>query len=150
MERAVELWSDPFYWAYPHAMLRTLVLLALLQSVLVSASSQGFCPQLPPSPSHFVPAERGGSVPPMEGAEYLGTLTMFSVISDKGFVCDVKVLDGIDDQIDQRGLTAVRDWQFTPAEKDGRRISVVATFGVNVWRKDDQTLFQQAGKPNPQ
>jgi hypothetical protein len=129
-------------------MLRTIVLLTLFPSLLVSASSKGFCPEMPPSPSRFLPAERGKSVPPKEGAEYLGTLTMFSVISEKGLVCDVKVLRGIDNQIDQRGVAAAGDWQFAPAEKDGRAVPIVATFGVNVWRKDDEMFFQQAGKPN--
>jgi hypothetical protein len=105
---------------------------------------------MPPAPSRFVPAERGQSVPPQDGAEYVGTVTIFSVISDRGFVCDGKVLRGIDGPIDQRALAAARDWQFASAKKDGRAVPAVATFGVNVWRKGDGLFMQPTGKPSPQ
>ncbi len=131
-------------------MPRTLVLVLLLQAVWALGSSKGFCPQMPPAPTHFVPAERGQSVPPQDGAEYVGTITIFSVVSDKGFVCDAKVLRGIDSGIDENALAAARDWQFAPARKDGRAVPAVATFGVNVWRKNDALFFQQTGKPSSQ
>ncbi len=130
-------------------MLLRLLIVLLLQSAWVSAASKGFCPPMPTAPSRFIPAERGQSVPPQDGAEYVGTVTMFPVISDKGFVCDAKVLSGIDSQIDQRALDAARGWQFSPAKKEGHAAPVVATFGVNVWRKDDALFFQQAEKPSP-
>ena len=126
-------------------MIRALLLFVLLQSARAPASDKGSCPLMPPAPSHFVAAERGQSAPPQAGAGYVGTITMFAVISDKGFVCDAKVLNGIDSQIDQRARSAARDWQFSPAERDGRSVPVVATFGVNVWRKDDACFFSRQG-----
>lgn len=125
-----------------------LAFLLLLCSAFASAASKGFCPQMPSTPSHFVPAQRGESVPPQDGAEYVGTITVFSVISDKGFVCDAKVLSEIDSQVDKKAVAAARAWHFTPAEKDVRAVPVVATFGVSVWRKDDEVFFQQAGQPS--
>ena len=107
------------------------------------------CPPMPSPPADFVPAKRGGSVPPKEGAEYGGTVTVLVVISDKGFVCGATVLRGIDSRTDRQALDSVRGWQFSPAKKDGRTVPVVATLGVNVWRADGEVFFQQAGKPNP-
>lgn len=106
-------------------MLRSLLIVLLLQSVWVSAASKGSCPPMPTAPSRFVPAERGQSVPPQDGAEYVGTITMFSVISEKGFVCDVKVLSGIDSPIDQRALAQLAVGGSHPPRRTDMRLPLL-------------------------
>jgi TonB family protein len=69
-----------------------------------------------------------------------------SVISDKGYVCDVQVLRGIDEETDKKAARAVRKWHFEPARKGGHAVPVVVTVEVHYWRKDGE-LVQFPAEP---
>jgi TonB family protein len=55
-----------------------------------------------------------------------GTVTLSAVINSDGRVADVKVLNGIDDQLDAYASAALLRWQFLPALKNGSPIPLQA------------------------
>ena len=55
------------------------------------------------------------------------TITLSVVLCGSGTVTDIRVIKGISDEMDQEAIKAVRQIQFTPAEKDGQKVSRVVT-----------------------
>ncbi len=55
-----------------------------------------------------------------------GTVTLYAVIRNDGSVSDVRVLRGIDDQLDQYARTALAHWHFRPATKNGAAVDLEA------------------------
>ena len=55
-----------------------------------------------------------------------GTVTLYAVIRNDGSVSDVRVLRGVDDQLDQYARTALAHWHFRPATKNGAAIDLEA------------------------
>ena len=55
-----------------------------------------------------------------------GTVTLYAVIRNDGSVSDVRVLRGIDDQLDQYARTALAHWHFRPATKNGAPVDLEA------------------------
>jgi TonB family protein len=55
------------------------------------------------------------------------TITLSAVLCGSGTVTDIRVTKGISDAMDQEAIKAVRQIQFTPAEKDGQKVSRVVT-----------------------
>lgn len=63
-----------------------------------------------------------------------------AVISDRGYVCDVQVIRGIDKEIDQKAFKTAREARFQPAKKDNRPVPVVVRLQVPYWRKDGELI----------
>jgi TonB family protein len=59
-----------------------------------------------------------------------GTVTLYAVIRADGTVGNVRVLNGIDDRLDQYAIQAVAQWHFQPAMKNGSPVDVEATFRI--------------------
>ena len=59
-----------------------------------------------------------------------GTVIVYAVIRADGTVNSVRVLQSVDDRLDQFASEAVSHWQFQPATKDGNPVDVEATFHV--------------------
>ena len=55
-----------------------------------------------------------------------GTVTLYAVIRNDGSVSDVRVLRGVDDQLDQYARTALAHWHFRPATKNGAPVDLEA------------------------
>jgi TonB family protein len=55
-----------------------------------------------------------------------GTVTLYAVIHSDGRVGEVKVLQGVDDQLDSYAQTALSQWRFTPATKNGKAVALEA------------------------
>ena len=55
-----------------------------------------------------------------------GTVTLYAVIRNDGSVSDVRVLRGIDDQLDQYARAALARWHFRPATKNGAPVDLEA------------------------
>jgi TonB family protein len=46
------------------------------------------------------------------------------VVSSKGLPKDPHVVKGLDKDLDESAVEAVREWRFAPAQKDGKAIAV--------------------------
>ncbi len=55
-----------------------------------------------------------------------GTVTLYAVIRNDGSVSDVRVLRGVDEQLDQYARTALAHWHFRPATKNGAAVDLEA------------------------
>ena len=55
-----------------------------------------------------------------------GTVTLYAVIRNDGSVSDVRVLRGVDDQLDQYARAALSHWRFRPATKNGAAVDLEA------------------------
>jgi len=53
-------------------------------------------------------------------------VTLSAVIHSDGHVGDVKVLNGVDDRLDQYACNALLHWQFLPALKNGSPVALQA------------------------
>jgi len=58
------------------------------------------------------------------GVKLEGAVTVVLVVSSAGLPRDVKVAKGLDKDVDQSAIDAVRKWQFSPARKDDQPIAV--------------------------
>jgi TonB family protein len=59
-----------------------------------------------------------------------GTVTLYAVIRSDGSVGDVRVLDGVDDRLDQYACQALLHWKFLPAMRDGNAIPLAAVVKI--------------------
>ena len=59
-----------------------------------------------------------------------GTVIIYAVIRGDGTVANVRVLQSVDDRLDQFASEAVARWQFQPATRNGVAVDVEATFHV--------------------
>jgi len=55
-----------------------------------------------------------------------GIVTLYAVIRNDGTVSDVRVLRGVDDQLDQYARAALTRWHFRPATKNGAAVDLEA------------------------
>jgi TonB family protein len=55
-----------------------------------------------------------------------GTVTLYAIIRNDGSVSDIRVLRGVDDQLDQYATTAFAHWHFRPATKNGAAVDLEA------------------------
>jgi TonB family protein len=59
-----------------------------------------------------------------------GTVILFAVIHADGSVGEVRVLRSVDDRLDQYASSALSQWKFAPATKNGAPVEVEATFQI--------------------
>jgi protein TonB len=73
-------------------------------------------------------------VPPRQstahGVRIVGTVTVALVVSSKGIPKDVRVIKGLEKELDQSTVEAVEQWRFEPAKKDGKPIAVRVSLDV--------------------
>jgi TonB family protein len=58
------------------------------------------------------------------GVRLEGSVTVALVISSQGIPRDVRVVKGLDKEVDQSAAAAVREWRFSPARKDDQPVAV--------------------------
>jgi len=78
-----------------------------------------------------------------------GKITLQAVVSNTGYVCSAKVIEGIDKKSDADAENAVRQWHFTPAKKDGRPVPVVVSVEVHYERDKDGNVILSSHQPTP-
>lgn len=59
-----------------------------------------------------------------------GTVTLYAIIRADGSVSDVRVLNGVDDRLDQFARTALAQWRFHPATKNGSAVDLEAVVKI--------------------
>jgi TonB family protein len=59
-----------------------------------------------------------------------GTVTLYAVIRSDGSVSDVRVLNGVDDRLDQYARNALAQWHFRPATKNGSAVDLEAVVRI--------------------
>jgi len=102
------------------------------------ADKKGNCPPSPPVERHRTAS-----------SDQSGKITLQAVVSDTGYVCSAKVIDGIDKKSDADAENAVRHWNFAPAKKDGRPVPVVVTVQVRYERDKDGNVILSSHQPTP-
>ena len=58
------------------------------------------------------------------GVRLEGSVTVGLIVSSRGVPRDVRIVKGIDKDVDQSAVDAVRQWRFAPARKDGKPVAV--------------------------
>lgn len=102
------------------------------------AVNKGACPASPPVEKH-----RTNSI------DHSGKITLEAVVSDTGYVCSAKVIDGVGKKPDADAEKAVRQWHFTPATKDGRPVPEVVTVELPYQRDKDGNVILSSHQPTP-
>jgi TonB family protein len=64
-------------------------------------------------------------------AKIEGSVVLSIVIEADGVIVDAQVERGLEDGLDRNAVTAVRQWVFRPAEKDGAPVAVSARVEIN-------------------
>jgi TonB family protein len=59
-----------------------------------------------------------------------GTVTLYAIIRPDGSVDNVKVLDSLDDRLDQNCVRAFSNWRFRPGTKNGEPVAVEAVVHI--------------------
>jgi TonB family protein len=62
--------------------------------------------------------------PTNRGVRAVGAVIIALVVSSKGLPKDPHVVKGIDKDLDESALEAVKQWLFAPAQKDGKAVAV--------------------------
>ena len=65
------------------------------------------------------------------GVKLEGAVIVVLVVSSQGIPRDVRVAKGLDKDIDQSAVDAVREWRFSPARKDDKPIAVRISLEIN-------------------
>jgi TonB family protein len=60
-----------------------------------------------------------------------GTIVLFVEITTSGTVANVVVLQGLGKGMDESAVSAMKQWKFAPATKDGRPVAVMMTVEMN-------------------
>lgn len=58
------------------------------------------------------------------GVRAVGSVIIALVVSSRGLPKDPHVVKGLDKDLDQSAVEAVKEWRFAPAEKNGKAVAV--------------------------
>jgi TonB family protein len=81
----------------------------------------------PPRLLHQVRPERGDA----PGFRLKGKVVITLVVTSAGQPSRLKVIESIDNDVDQSALRAVEQWRFAPARKDGKAVAVRVTVEIS-------------------
>jgi hypothetical protein len=133
-------------------MERFFVLLLISLSISSYAGKdKGHCP----SPADLPKVARAKSAPtpeqtpPTSDPKYAGTVSLFLVISDKGYVCSVQLVRGFDKTADKKAIQIARNWRFTPSylKKTGQPVAVEMLVEVAFRRNENGELVLATSNP---
>lgn len=65
------------------------------------------------------------------GVRLEGSVTVGLIVSSRGVPRDIKVIKGIDKDVDESAVDAVRQWRFAPARKDDKAIAVRVSLEID-------------------
>lgn len=100
---------------------------------LASAQDRGNCipiPDIKPPIPTTRPEVWG---PPTPDARYAGTVTLLVVISDSGYVCDAKVIDGANENIANEAQEKMKGGHYGLAQKNEPASPQVAMVQIGYW-----------------
>jgi TonB family protein len=63
-------------------------------------------------------------------AQIQGKVTLFAVIHSDGHVGDIRVLNSVDDRLDEYARSALSQWRFRPATKAGAAVALQAVVTI--------------------
>jgi hypothetical protein len=102
------------------------------------AEDRGFCPPAPP------PSAAPKAVSPTANKN---SITLLTVVSDKGYVCSAEVIHGLDKTTNADAVKVVRTWRFTPGNKDGHAVPTEITVRINYHRDDQGNIVLDLNPP---
>jgi TonB family protein len=59
-----------------------------------------------------------------------GTVTLYAIIGTDGSVEGIRVLNSLDDRLDQNAIRALSHWRFRPGTKNGAPVAVEAVVEI--------------------
>lgn len=62
--------------------------------------------------------------PTDHGVRAVGSVIIALIVSSRGFPKDPHIAKGLDKELDESAVIAVKEWRFAPAEKDGKAVAV--------------------------
>jgi TonB family protein len=62
--------------------------------------------------------------PTNRGVRAVGSVLIALVVSSKGLPKEPRIIKGLDKDLDQSAIDAVKQWRFAPAQKDGKAVAV--------------------------
>ena len=62
--------------------------------------------------------------PSDRGVRAVGSVIIALVVSSQGLPKDPRVVQGLDKDLDESAVEAVKEWRFAPAQKGGKAIAV--------------------------
>lgn len=65
-----------------------------------------------------------------KGVRIVGSVTIEVIVTSQGLSKDPRILQGLDKDIDQSALDAVKQWKFDPAKKDGKPVAVKVSLEI--------------------
>ena len=65
------------------------------------------------------------------GVRLEGSVIVGLIVSSRGVPREVRVIEGIDKDVDQSAVEAVRQWRFAPARKDDKPIAVRVSLEID-------------------
>jgi len=65
------------------------------------------------------------------GVRLEGSVTVGLIVSSQGVPRDVRIVKGVDKEVDQSAVDAVRQWRFAPARKDDKAIAVRVSLEID-------------------
>jgi TonB family protein len=68
--------------------------------------------------------------PSGRGVRATGSVIIALVVTSKGLPKNPYVVKGLDKDLDESAVEAVREWRFAPAQKDGKAIAVRASLQI--------------------
>jgi len=68
--------------------------------------------------------------PGSRGVRVVGTVMVGLVVTSGGMPKNLRVVHGLDKDVDQSALDAVKQWRFEPAKKDGKAVAVRITIEI--------------------
>lgn len=119
---------------------------AILMSSLSFAIDRGTCPsEMPPVGSIPKTVHKATKV----GEKGVETVYVLTVISDTGYVCSVRALEGSSKEHQKSAEDAIRKWKFRPAMKGGRQVPVVVTVAVTFRANGQGEVSPHLEQPTP-
>jgi protein TonB len=64
------------------------------------------------------------------GVRVTGTVTVALIVTSRGLPKDPHVVKGLDKDMDESTIAAVKQWRFDPAKKDGKAVAVNITLEI--------------------
>lgn len=68
--------------------------------------------------------------PTDRGVRPVGSVLIALVVTSKGLPKDPRVVKGLDPELDQSAVEAVKEWRFAPAQKNGKAVAVRASVQI--------------------
>jgi hypothetical protein len=105
----------------------TCVVLLLATLTFSVAEDKGTCPPAPPPGAFDLSKKIAKPTTTDSQGNRIATITLLAVVSDKGYICSARVIQGLERKADAEAVKAVLKWHLPPATKDGHAVPTVAT-----------------------